>query len=589
MCAVAWLLSGCSGAAPPVVEAGSRESAPVEAARDARAGVAARPSEEAGVERQERGARESDVAILPQRLVLPRDEVFLKAPLPAQRPERYGSFREVSRVHVGKSHLQQVDLFPGEASLLALSDEEATVRIYDRRAKRLLGNHGITGFRRFETGGVLAWPEGAPRFLAATPAGLLLLDALTGGVLERLDERPLGALRWAPDRRILAASARGPQGVLHVFERGREGARLRPLGSLHFSGRIDAWDLSADNRLLALSTYPEEELRVVDLHTGGDVLRVPGPRYAGDVAFSPDGRFVAMGGAGLLLVDLINPERRAFYSYFYNNVGHVRFSPSGDALAASSYDGHVRIFRYERVPRGSSSGLELTLLRALRHEGRANVYAFTFEAGGDGLVSASGDQTLRTFRANGGGAASPEGAARVFHTLSDWKRVDPEDAQRLPAPPEPSLAAGRYVPARLERAPHSSRIQPGRYACKIDLMYKLRDCWVRKDDAGHTLLRFAPDNLLGLEGVLYDDGSVVRFEGWLTEPSTIVGCRGCERQPLHAIFRGGGRSWKGLLQFRNYYDPHAPPAPPAPDASFETANDRFPLVLELREASGAER
>ena len=107
---------------------------------------------------------------------------------------------------------------------------------------------------------------------------------------------------------------------------------------------------------------------------------------------------------------------------------------------------------------------------------------------------------------------------------------------------------------------------------------------MRKDAQGHTVLTFAPDNLLALEGILYDDGPVVRFEGWLTEPSTVVGCRGCEKQPLHAVFRGGGRNWQGLLTFQNYYAPHAPPTPPPPDVRIEEANDRYPLVLELRRA-----
>lgn len=114
-------------------------------------------------------------------------------------------------------------------------------------------------------------------------------------------------------------------------------------------------------------------------------------------------------------------------------------------------------------------------------------------------------------------------------------------------------------------------------------MYKLRDCWVRKGPEGHTLLEFAPDNLLGLQGVLYDDGDVVRFEGWLTEPSSVVGCQGCEQQPMHAVFRGSGKSWKGLLKFRNYYDPYSLPEPPEPDVKFEAANDRFPLMLQFRE------
>ena len=142
---------------------------------------------------------------------------------------------------------------------------------------------------------------------------------------------------------------------------------------------------------------------------------------------------------------------------------------------------------------------------------------------------------------------------------------------------------GHYRPPLLDGAPRPSRIRLGKYACKVDLMYKLRDCWVQKDPKGHTLLRFAPDNLLALEGVLFDDGPVVRFEGWLYEPSTVVGCDGCEKQPLHAVLRGSGNRFQGLLAFRNYYDPYVPPELPNADEKMEAADDRFPVILEFRE------
>jgi hypothetical protein len=526
-------------------------------------------------------------------LELPSVEAFLNAPLPVPRPERYRSFAQTSRIHFGRSHVRQVDLFPGDDLLLAVSDDEATVRVYERRSSRLLGNHVVPGFRRFETAGVVAWPEGAPRFVSGSLQGLLLYDALTGALLETIGNESLGDLRWSPDRRILVARGGDRQsGVLHFYSRVTDASRtgasasLKALGMLTFPERVDAWDLSADNRLLATTHYPSGDLVVADLHLGAEMLRVPGPHFGGDVAFSPDGRFVAMGGRGLLLVDLLNPQRRAFRSHFYNNIGHVRFSPSGDAVVASSYDGHLRVFKYETVVRDGRSGLALTLAQTLRHERQANVYAFVFEANGDGIVSVSGDQTVRTFRApkSPTPSASPSSPARTFHSLDDWKKLDSEGANPFRPAPEPSMRDGHYHPPLLEGAPRPSRIRPGHYACKVDLMYKLRDCSVWKNDKGHTLLRFASDNLLALEGVLFDDGPVVRFEGWLYEPSTVVGCKGCEKQPMHAVFRGAGNRWQGLLKFRDYYDPYTPPDPPAADEKIEAADDRFPVVLEFRAA-----
>jgi hypothetical protein len=520
-------------------------------------------------------------------LELPASPAFVSAPLPVARPERYRSFAQASRIHVGRSHLQQVDLFPGETWLLAVSDDEATVRVYERASARLVGNHAIAGFRRFETGGVLAWPDGPPRFVVGSVDGLFLHDARTGGVLETFAREKLVELRFSPDRSLLVARGFAPpneKSRLYFYAREKSGGApsLRAVGALELPERVDAWDLSADNRLLATALYPSGDLLVVDLRSGTQALRVPGPDFGGDVAFSPDGRFVAMGGQGLLLVDLVNPQRRALYSQFQNNVGHVRFSPSGDAVVASSYDGRLRIFRFETPVREGRIALTLTLEQTLRHDGQANVYAFVFEANGDGLVSSSGDQTVRTFRGRDASKAPAGAPPRTFRPLADWARLEPEAARPFPPAPAPSMRDGHYHPPLLDGAPRPSSIRPGRYACKVDLMYKLRDCSVRTDAKGHTLLRFAPDNLLALEGVLYDDGPVVRFEGWLYEPSTVVGCKGCEKQPLHAVFRGGGNRFQGLLTFQNYYDPYVPPAPPKADEKIETSLDRFPLVLEYR-------
>ena len=577
-------LTACGGARPAAPEPSSTSPG---AAPDTAPAEPASPPGEAPRGTTPSPGETLDEGVGALRLVLPRLDAFVNAPLPPERPERYTSLREVSRIHVGKGGLRQVALFPDEGSLLVVSDDEATVRVYERSTKRLIGNHQVPGFEKWTTGGVVSWPEGDPVFLAGGVAGLFAFDGRGGARLAQLDSRPVDELRWSPDRRVLTARATTAEpmdpSTLHFLERGA-GTTLRELGTLNLPERVDGWDLSADNRLLALTYYPSNDLVVVDLHAGGELFRIQAPKYTGDVAFSPDGRWLAAGGEGLLLVDLLEPARRGFYAHVDNNIGHVRFSPSGDALVTSSYDGQIRVFQW-RVPADGGGALELSLRKVLRHAGHANVYALDFEGDGNGLVSASGDQTVRTFR-----APSPTKAARAdeagapsertFLSLDEWKARDPVAARPLP-PPDERTAQER---AR-ERAPRPSRIQPGEYACKITTEYRLRECWVREDERGHTVLTFAPDNLLALEGILYDDGPVVRFEGWLTEPSTIVGCRGCERRPLHAVFRGDGRRWQGLLTFWNYYAPHTPPPLQPADVRIEDANDRYPLVLELRRAS----
>jgi hypothetical protein len=525
-------------------------------------------------------------------LELPEDRAFVEAPLPRFDPDRYASFREMSRLTVGQSQLHQVDLLQGGNVVLALSDAEAQVRVYDRASKRLLNKIDIDGFQRFRTGAVLSWPapggttpaenttsSNTALFVAATQFGLLLVSADTGKVLRTLATNPARNLRWSADGQLLVAvdsNLETQSSVLHIYQ--RDDQTLSAIGMLEFSERIDGFDLSRDNRLLALSHYPSSDLRVVDLQHGIDVFRIPGPRYAGDVALSPDGRLVAVGGDGLLLVDLLDPSRRAFHSHFYNNVSHVRFSPSGDAVVASAYDGRLRVFGVEERQVDQQRQLALVLLKELRHAGSANVYSFVFEPDGNGLVSVSGDQTIRTFRA--ARRSSPNDGAEPL-TYRSWASAP---ARLQPSVPQLPLKDGHYLPASLAGPARPARIRPGRYACKISDIYKLRDCVVKKSPTGHTTLEFLPGNLLSLKGVLFDDGPVVRFEGWLTEASTIVGCDGCQRQPIHGLFRGTGGSFRGLLTFRNYHDPHRLPPAPDANAAIEEANDRFPLVLQFREA-----
>jgi len=329
----------------------------------------------------------------PLALELPTYEGFARLPLPEADPQRYRRWRQRGRIQVGQSHLSHADLLDGERLLLAMSTAEGTVRVYDRARRKLLGNHPIPGYGRFGRGDVVGWPGTGhePLFLFGKQDGLWLFSADTGAMVAQLDPAPVWQLRWSPDQRVLVADlsdTRTQTSQLTFFH--RTGARqLTPLGTIKFSERVDAWDLSRDNRYLVVIYYPSDTVELIDLHTGDALWRVPTPEYGGDVALSPDGRAVAMGGAGLLLIDAADPSRRTLYTRFGNNIGRVRFSPSGDAVVTSSYDGRVRIFGYDLA------APSLTLLKTLSHAGTSNVYELRFFNGGQGLISTSGDKSIR--------------------------------------------------------------------------------------------------------------------------------------------------------------------------------------------------
>ncbi len=362
----------------------------------------------------------------------------------------------------------------------------------------------------------------------------------------------------------MVSSIDGNQGPSRIAFYRRGALTLEPVGYWNLADRVDGWDLSADGRLLAYVGYPTDELVLFDLVDKTVVFRTPAQRYAGDVSFSPDGRYVAVGGEGLLVLEVAFPERRALFAHVQNNIGHVRFSPSGDLLAASSYDGKIRLFR---VKQGEQLGLELD--QTLSHTGNANVYGFVFEPDGRALSSVSGDRTLRTFSTNAAiDRSAPE--QRFLDRVAWWKAGRPKSTR----PPRQVVSAGSVKP---------TRVVPGLYACKVTDLYKLRDCEVRMDAEGRTWLRFGHENLIDPIGVLYDDGDVVRFEGQLQSPSTVVECSaGCGPNLVHAVLRGTAKKLRGVLVFQNYPESLVPLEVPPADVKVEEAMDRFPIVLEYR-------
>lgn len=501
---------------------------------------------------------------------LPADPAFVGAPIPMGDMARYGAWKAAGQTRAGKGYLYFLDLLNEDRWLVVKSAVEADVRIVEVATRRELAKWPVVNLGPDEGHSVLGFPaNGEPRVVIGKQDGLWLYAAQSGQLIAQMAQQRVDRMQWSDDGRVLMTVASEiPQQVsqFRLFE--RSGTELRLVAELPQTERVDAWALSRDNRYLARVFYPSDRVTVVDLHDGRTLVDAPAQRYVGSVSFSPDGRWLVLGGEGVKVFDMADPTRRAEYTYFYNNVGDVEFSPSGDVLAVASFDGSVRLLTYD------AASLRFNLVRTFAHQKNTNVYALAFTRDGNTLLSSGGDQTVRYW-------ASPSSKAL---TVSGERWRSPQQwAEHVPHSAAKSLAgnggAEHYTPARLSGPPAPSRIKPGNYACKITTMYKLRKCTVEVNEGGHTLLEFDKENLLGIRGVLYDDGPVTRFEGWLTDGGGL-GCGNCSQQPLHAVFRGKDPKWQGLLLYRGHYDPFTEIDPPKADAIIEEAIDRFPLVLE---------
>ncbi|MCP4678409.1 MAG: hypothetical protein GY854_23425 [Deltaproteobacteria bacterium] len=311
-------------------------------------------------------------------------------PLPTANVRQYKRWKQLGRIRVGFSHLDTVRLSPDEKYVMAMSNNEGTVRIYDFKTRKLINNYSILGVSSFGRCDVLFWPvaEKDPMVLVAKKSGLFLYKGLKGEPYASLYSEPTDEIWWTDDLKTLVGTgaSKKRRGALISFYKRKSPAALELIKAVSYPRYIWAVDVSRDNRLLAVAS---NDIKLYDLETGELLWSTPAPSALWSVDISPDGSKVAFGGSHLEIVDSKDPRKKTIYRKFNNNINTVRFSPSGDAVFASAYDGRIRIV---------SSDLSkpvATLIKVLRHGGTANVYQMAFSKDGNLMVSVSGDQTVR--------------------------------------------------------------------------------------------------------------------------------------------------------------------------------------------------
>ncbi|MCI0747389.1 MAG: protein kinase [Verrucomicrobia subdivision 3 bacterium] len=184
----------------------------------------------------------------------------------------------------------------------------------------------------------------------------------------------------------------GKSGVVEVRDRDE----AHPSALLNHSSRVTSLSFSSDGHWLATSEM-DGVVKVWDWRKG-ELLRtvrthIYDAAYFGDVAFSPTGSWLAIGGANgrLRLIDAATGEEKWIVAAHKDRISALAFSPDGRLLASGAGYADYSVKVWDATTGEARAGLE-------GHS--AWITGLAFSPDGARLASSSADQTVRLWEMN---------------------------------------------------------------------------------------------------------------------------------------------------------------------------------------------